>query len=194
MSVSPNIDISVTLYPNQLERVIGKTMSARTLSATQFVRRTVRAAVSQPGPHVKLGGRRRQSLGASAVGDPPFRRTGRLYGAVGFDFTRHASGMESVGRVGVSSYGMEVGSGKFGGRLHPHLKPVAVDNERVIGAILEGRISAPQIGDIGKAAHRQPIKATEVRDGRKRQRTTYDPERFTAYRRGQYRNYQTRGR
>jgi hypothetical protein len=161
----------VVWYPDQVLRPQTVAAEKRTREAANLIRRTVRLAVNQRGPQQRtpVGV---MVTGRSLPGDAPFRESGRLYRAVGFDFQRRQATYELFAAVVVDSYGWETGRARGSpGVRRPHLRPVFEANRRLVMRILEGAGGVPQYGAIPRRRGRGMLAITGV-SGRQRGRLT----------------------
>lgn len=133
-------------------------------AALRMLRRTVRKMIGTRAPALKLGKGNYVFLAPSAPGEPLYKRKGGAYDRVGYDLK---TGKASEGFVSVDSYGWEV-NGK-----HPHLKPAYDLNKNVLLMVAEGRMNAPQYGNLGKSEGRKAfvLKPPKKKSGGKHHRS-----------------------
>lgn len=176
--------MTVVWYGDQVKRKIAEKVSKRLRDACNMLRRTTRLALNQKAPQRKTTGGV-LIFGSSLPGETPFRRTGSAYYSTGFDFRSRTASFDALGVVGVNTHGHETGKAENSpGVRRPALLPAYTHNKSLIAAIVLGKVSAPQYGDISFVTHRQPFRVVQSKSG-KSQRVEFVGQ----IRKGDYKRY-----
>lgn len=162
----PSFSGRVISYVDQFKRKVAGTVQQGLRAGGNLLRRTGRLVLNQKAPQRKTAGGV-LIFGTSLPGEPPYRRTGSAYYSVGFDFQAKTASLDASGVVGVNTHGHETGKAENSpGVRRPALLPAYTHNKSLIAAVILGKVSAPQYGDISFVTHRQPFRITRSKSGK----------------------------